>query len=139
MRNEVDSITYLITLSDENHEKEWMKILHSILSSPDIEEIPNNPELSRSDFFLNVSKIRLKTAIKNRTSTFGLNDLIFNLEKLPADTLVERYGLKSKTYFGDCFVIEKNIIGCGFVINGHTYSFSHSTSEYYVDGIKEVK
>ncbi|KGT93045.1 hypothetical protein NG99_12645 [Erwinia typographi] len=139
MRNKVDSINYLIKLLNENDEKVWMKTLHNLLSSPDIEEIPNNPEVSRADFFLNLSKTRLKMAMKNKTSIFGLNDLIFTLEKLPADTLVERYGLKSKKYFGDCFVIEKNIIGCGFVINGHTYSFSHSTSEYYVDGIKKVK
>lgn len=77
-------------------------------------------------------------AVKNRISMFGLNDLIFSLEKLPVNTLVERYGLKSKKYFGDCFVHNGEIIGCGFVINGHTYSFSHSTSEHYVDGIKRL-
>lgn len=136
MRNKVDSINYLIKLLNGSNEKEWMKMLHDLLSSPDIEEIPNNPEISRVCFFLNISKIRLDMTMKNKISTFGLNDLIFSLEKLPVDTLVERYGLKSKKYFGDCFVYNKNIIGCGFVINGHTYSFSYCTSEHYVDGIK---
>ncbi|WP_157032587.1 hypothetical protein [Erwinia typographi] len=51
MRNKVNSIHYLMTLLDGRNEEEWMKMLHNFLSSADIEEIPNNPEVSRVEFF----------------------------------------------------------------------------------------
>lgn len=51
MRNKVDSIHYLIKLLNGNNEKEWMRMLRNVLSSPDLEEIHNNPEVSRAGFF----------------------------------------------------------------------------------------
>ena len=51
MRNKVDSIHCLINLLNGNNEKEWMRMLRNVLSSPDLEEIHNNPEVSRAGFF----------------------------------------------------------------------------------------
>ncbi|WP_127960517.1 hypothetical protein [Serratia microhaemolytica] len=116
MMNKGNSITYLAELiSALPYERPWIEELNKVIFSDSCVELPNNPEVRRNEFFLNISKMRLKSTLENKVNTFGIVDLIFYLEKLPADSLLERYGIKNNFFFGDCFVFNGSLIGCAFV------------------------
>ncbi|RKU03029.1 hypothetical protein C7H84_12555 [Burkholderia sp. Nafp2/4-1b] len=97
---------------------EWSGALESVLTSPDVVEIPGYPRIDPASFVLARAKSRQANTQKLKLKTFGLASLITELEALPADTPLQNYGIKTGAYTGSCFVLDEKLLGCEFVERG---------------------
>jgi hypothetical protein len=108
------NIQFLASLLNEVQES-WRDPLLKVLRSSDVGEVHGNPQLNRVSFILARAKLRMSNSMRLGLETFGLPNLIVELEKLPADRELETYGIENAVYVGSCFVSDNRLIGCEFV------------------------
>lgn len=126
--NHIEHLIGLLKESDagDTGSSAWIFSLREILTSPDIQEVPGNPQLNRVSFILNRARMRRDNSARLGLATFGLENLVPRLERLSEDEQLETYALRTASYAGSCFVWKERMIGCEFVKRGlsQTYPFA---------------
>jgi hypothetical protein len=113
----IGNIQFLASLLNEVEES-WRDPLRKVLRSSDVREIHGNPQLNRVSVILARARLRMSNSTKLGLETFGLPNLIVELERLATDRELETYGIENAAYAGSCFVSDKRMIGCEFVKRG---------------------
>lgn len=95
-----------------------LEFLLGVLNSRDPQENPRNPESFHTEFALNRAKSRLERTVKMNKPTYGIPELIPNLEKLGNNSAVQFYNLSTSDLTGTCFVFNEVLQGFEFVEKG---------------------
>jgi len=119
----MENIKYLDLLLNQGNTKkykeiDWIADLNAVLKSSDVLEIAGYPQLIRASFILARAKMRQENSKKLKLTTFGLENLINELENIPEDAQLKIYALENNSCIGNCFVFENDLIGCEFVKGG---------------------
>lgn len=120
----MDNVSFLKNLIQQKRtaclSSENLEFLLGILSSSDLEEKPNNPECFQTEFALNRAKARLERTVKMNKPTYGIPELIPNLEKLDKNSAVQFYNFSTSGFTGTCFVFNEVLQGFEFVEKGRS-------------------
>lgn len=100
----------------------WPNQLLDVLDSADAEELWSNPQTCRVSFVKERAEQRLRLSSAQGLTTFGIPELIDNIGSIADDESIELFGIKNSKYIGTCFVYNKKIIGCEFVLRGKAIS-----------------
>ncbi|WP_250516376.1 hypothetical protein [Caballeronia sp. INDeC2] len=114
----MSNIGHLISLTGDLDKRDWISPLLAVLNAADAEEIHGNPQSDRVSFILQRARMRQNNSTELGLETFGLQDLISQLEKLPTDEQLLTYGIRTALHSGNCFVFNGRLIGCEFVRRG---------------------
>jgi hypothetical protein len=107
---------YLLSIFPNKYEGKWLHQLYDILKADDCEDAyPKNPQRLAVSYVKGTAMIRIKTTKSANKQTFGLEELVSDLNDYDQDLILDCYGLKGGGFIGHCYVFDNKLIGCEFV------------------------